>query len=88
MKKHRRSQKWLIAVMGVMFLLAVIFWMYAVSGFSLAFLHCDATFSLDAKLLRCRRPVIFLLLFWACVIAGVGLGATALLRTLIRRRRS
>lgn len=87
MIKRLRSRKWIVFAMVVMFVLAVIFWMYAVSGFSLSFAACDGTFSLDAKLLRCRRPVVFLWLFWLCIAAGASFGVAAMIRFLIVRRR-
>lgn len=87
MTERQRSQKWLIFAMGGMFILAAIFWMYAVSGFSLAYAACEGTFSLDAKLIRCQRPVVFLWLFWLCVAAGAGFGVVVLVRALSGRRR-
>jgi hypothetical protein len=51
-----------------MFFLAAFFYVCAVSGFSLAFIACNGTFPLDAALLRCHRPIIFLWLFWLCVV--------------------
>lgn len=87
MKEHRRSQIWLVVAVGVMSVLAAIFYIFAISGFSLSFGACDGTFSLDAYLIRCRRPVMFLLLFWSCVALGVAFLATVLTRSLIKRRR-
>ncbi|MGY3232433.1 hypothetical protein ACVWWJ_003917 [Luteibacter sp. HA06] len=78
MREHRRSGKWLLLAMGVAALIAAIFWMYAVSGFSLAYGFCEGAFALDAKFVRCQTPVVFLLLFWGSVGAGVSLGAMAL----------
>lgn len=54
MREHRRSGKWLLLAMGVAALIAAIFWMYAVSGFSLAYGFCGGYLrlmpsSFDAK---------------------------------------
>ena len=65
-----------------MFLVAAIFWMSAMSGFSLSYAACDGNFSIDEKLGRCQRPVIFAWLSWASVGLGLSLGAIALFRTL------
>lgn len=85
MSRPHRSKKWLIVGMASMFLLAAVFWMYAISGFSLAFVPCNGTFSLSASLARCRWPVIFGGLFWFCVAAGAGFGVAALVRALSNR---
>jgi hypothetical protein len=86
MMKHRRPGKWLLVAMGVVALIAATSWTWALSGFSLAYGSCEGVFALDAKFVRCQRPVVFLLLFWASVGAGVSLGATALYLWIVRRR--
>ncbi len=85
MSQQRRSKKWLIVGMASMFLLAAIFWMYAISGFSLAFVPCNGTFSLSSSLARCRWPLVFGYLFWLCVAAGAGFGVAVLMRALSDR---
>ncbi|ULU26773.1 hypothetical protein DYST_03721 [Dyella terrae] len=87
MTKRRRTQKWLILTMAGMLIFAAIFWVYAVSGFSLSYAACDGTFALDSKLARCGRPVVFLWLFWVCFAGGICCALAALTRTLLARRR-
>lgn len=86
MSQRRRSKKWLIVGMGGMFTLAAIFWIYAVSGFSLAYAACEGSFSLGASVARCRWPVVFGWLFWLCVASGAGFGLALLVRTISDRR--
>lgn len=87
MTQHRRSQMWLVAAVGTMFVVAAVFWVFAASGFSLSYGACEGAFSLDANLVRCRRPVVFLLLFWFCVALGAAFSTTVLTRAFIKRRR-
>ncbi|GAB2801119.1 hypothetical protein [Dyella kyungheensis] len=87
MLNRKRTQKWLILAMAGMLIFAAIFWVYAVSGFSLSYAACDGTFALDSKLARCGRPVVFLWLFWVCFAAGISCGLAALARALLARRK-
>lgn len=87
MKKRKRTQKWLILTMAGMFILAAIFWVYAVSGFSLSYAACNGSFALDSKLAWCGRPVVFLWLFWASFAAGICCGLAALAQVLLARRK-
>jgi hypothetical protein len=68
----------MIAATGVFVLAAAIFWMYAVSGFSLSYAACSGTFSLAPSLVRCQRPVVFFWLFWVSIGLAISSGATAL----------
>lgn len=86
MTKRKRTQKWLILAMAGLLIFAAIFWVYAISGFSLSYAACDGTFALDSKLARCGRPVVFLWLFWVCFAAGICCGLAALTRALLARR--
>lgn len=86
MRKRRRSMTRLFVAMGVVALIAATCWMYAVSGFSLAYGPCGGVFSLDSKLVRCQRPVIFFWLFWVSVGTGISLSATALYLSIVQRR--
>jgi hypothetical protein len=70
-----------------MLIFAAIFWVYAVSGFSLSYVACDGTFALDSKLARCGRPIVFLWLFWVCFAVGICCGLAALARAFLARSR-
>lgn len=87
MRKRNRTQKWLMLGMAGMLIFAAIFWMYSVSGFSLSYAACGGTFTLDSKLARCRRPVVFFWLFWVCFAVGIWCGLVALARALVARHR-
>jgi hypothetical protein len=86
MRKRWPPRKLLFVAMGVVALIAAICWMYAVSGFSLAYVPCDGVFSFDAKLVRCQRPVVFFWLFWISVGIGICLSATALYLWIVQHR--
>jgi hypothetical protein len=85
-RKCRALKTWMVAATGVFALTAAIFWIYAVSGFSLAFAACGGTFSLDASLVRCQRPVVFFWLFWVSIGLTISSGVTALYLWFVRRR--
>jgi hypothetical protein len=72
--------------MGVVAVIAATSYVYAVSGFSLAYATCEGVFSLDAKFVRCQRPAIFFWLFWVSVGIGISLGAMALYLSIVQRR--
>ena len=80
-------QNWLILAMAGMLVLAAVFWLGAVSGFSLSYGACKGPFALVSEFARCRRPVVFSWLFWICVVASVACGSMALARLLLARRR-
>ena len=87
MTKRKRTQKWLILAMAGMLIFAAVFWVCALSGFSLSYAACEGTFALDSKLARCGRPVVFLWLFWVSFAASICCGLAALARALLARRR-
>jgi hypothetical protein len=85
-RKRRGLKTSMLAATGVFALAAVIFWIFAGSGFSLSYAACGGTFSLDASLVRCQRPVVFLWLFWISIGLTISSGATALYIWFVRRR--
>ncbi|MDY1546760.1 hypothetical protein [Luteibacter sahnii] len=86
MKKRRWIEGWLVLGAACFAVAATFSWVSAMSGFSLSYAACEGAFSLDASLVRCQRPMVFVYMFWMATGSSASLGVMAFYLRMAQRR--